>query len=82
MRPSIPEESTILINYFHTQQIKLDQLLVLLRILQQMNDNEFNINLIEFMIIEFVSLNPHFDQDYLKRLIDLFSEEFKCLKTT
>lgn len=53
-----------------------------MRILQQMNDNEFNINLIEFMIIEFVSLNSHFDQDYLNRMIDLFSEEFKSLKAT
>lgn len=65
IKPEVAEENNILLHHFQDQRIDEHQILFILRIWQEMNSEEYNINVIEFVILKFVAFNPYFDMPLL-----------------
>ena len=82
IKPEVAEENSILLHFFQEQRVDERQLLFLLRIWQEMNSEEYNINVIEFVLLKFVAFNPHFDMRLLERIIAAFAQQLKDTSVT
>lgn len=82
VKPEVAEENNILLQHFQEQRIDERQILFILRIWQEMNSEEYNINVIEFVLLKFVAFNPYFDLPLLEKIIQAFTHQLKDVSVT